>query len=105
MVLLGGFAEALGRGRSGVLMAALIDAAQRDADFAHVHAQEVLRRHQPVLVVLARGRDRGELPAGVDLDELVDRLAGPIFHRRFISGLPPDRDFGERMAIAALGAG
>lgn len=60
----GGFAAALGTGRAAVLMAALIDAAQRDEDFAHLHAQETRRRHQPVLVVLARGVERGELPTG-----------------------------------------
>lgn len=103
-VLLGRFAETLGRGRTGALMAALIDAAQRDPDFAHVHAQEVLRRHQPVLAVLARGRDRGELPAHVDLEELLDRLAGPIFHRRLVSGLPLDRDLAARLVVATLGA-
>lgn len=104
VVLLGGFAEGLGRGRTGVLMVALTDAAQRDPDFAHLHAQEVLRRHQPVLAVLAQGRDRGELPAEVDLDELLDHLAGPIFHRQFISGPPPNRKLAERVVLAALRA-
>ena len=101
-VLVGGFAEALGNGRAGVLMAALIDAAQRDEDFAHLHAQETVRRHRPVLAVLARGLDRGELPDGADLDALVDRLAGPVLHRRFITGLPLHRDFGEQVVEAVL---
>ena len=96
-MLVGGFAEALGNGRAGVLLAALIDAAQRDEDFAQLHAQESLRRHRPVLAVLARGLERGELPDGADLDALVDRLAGPVLHRRFITGLPLHRDFGEHV--------
>lgn len=101
-VLLGGLADALGNGRAGVLMAALIDAAQRDEDFARLHVQESLRRHRPVLAVLARGLERGELPADSDLDALVDRLAGPVLHRRFITGLPLHRDFGEHVVDAVL---
>ena len=101
-VLVGGFAEALGNGRAGVLMAALIDAAQRDTDFAQLHAQETHRRHQPVLAVLIRGIERNELPKGADLDTLVDRLAGPVLHRRFITGLPLDRSFGEQVVDEVL---
>ena len=52
--------------------------------------------------VLRRGLERGELPAGVDLDELVDRLAGPVFHRRFISGLPLEPGFSERVVDGVL---
>lgn len=102
LVLLGGLAAALRSGPAGGLMSALIDSAQRDAEFADLHAQEAQRRHQPVLAVLARGRDRGELPAGADLDELVDRLAGPIFHRRLITGRPLDGRFVEAVVDAAL---
>lgn len=101
-VLVGGFAEALGNSRTGVLMAALMDAAQRDAQFADVHAQEARRRHEAVRTVLTRGVVRGELPPGTDLDSLVDRLAGPVLHRRFITGLRLDRDFGEHVVDATL---
>jgi AcrR family transcriptional regulator len=104
LVLVAGLAEALGRGRSAVLMAALIDAAQRDPDFARLHAEESLRRRQAVLAVLGRGVERGELAADSDPESLVDRLAGPVFHRRFITGLPLDRDFGERLVDAVLNA-
>jgi len=101
-VLLGGFALALSSGRSAVFMASLIDAAQRDPGFAKEHAQESQRRHQPVLAVLARGLERGELPEGTDLEALLDRLAGPIIHRRFISGLPLDGAFAQDVVDAVL---
>ena len=103
LVLVGGLAEVLGRGRAAVLTASLIDAAQRDPQFAQVHADESLRRRQAVLAVLARGIARGELPADTDPEALVDHLAGPVFHRRFITGLPLDREFGERVVDAVLG--
>lgn len=102
-ILVGGLAEALAHGRAGVLMAALIDAAQRDPAFARMHQEESLRRRQAVLAVLTRGLERGELPDGTDLDTLVDRLAGPILHRRFVTGLALDRSFGERIVDLVLG--
>lgn len=102
-VLVGGLAEAIGQGRGAALMASLIDAAQRDPQFAQMHAQESRRRRQAVLAVLARGIERGEFPSDTDCEALVDRLAGPVFHRRFITGLPLDRDFGERVVDAVLG--
>ena len=37
------------------------------------------------------------------VDALVDRLAGPVLHRRFISALPLDRAFGEFVVDAVLG--
>ena len=104
VVLLGGLADALRSGPAGALMPALLDASQRDLDFAQLHAQESVRRHQPVLAVLQRGLQRGELPADVDLHELVDRLAGPVFHRRFITGLPLEPSFTERVVDGVLRA-
>ncbi len=103
-VLVGGFAEALRQGCAGVFMAALMDAAQRDPDFAALHAVETRRRHRPVLAVLARGIDRGELPVGTDIDALVDQLAGPVLHRRSVSGQPLDRGFGKRVVDGVLRA-
>lgn len=104
LVLLGGLADALSSGPAGELIPALLDASRRDPDFARLHSQEAARRHQHVLTVLRRGLERGELPAGVDLDELVDRLAGPVFHRRFISGLPFEPGFTERVVDGVLRA-
>jgi hypothetical protein len=57
-----------------------------------------------VLAVLRRGVRRGELPVDVDLDDLVDRLAGPVIHRRFVSGLPLDAGFAERVVDRVLRA-
>jgi len=102
--LLGGLADALTSGPAALLMAALLDAAGRDADFAELHAQEARRRHRPVLAVMELGLANGELPADADLDELLDRLAGPVFHRRFVSGLPLDRRFVEHVVDTVLAA-
>lgn len=102
IVLLNGLAAGLTSATVGTLLPSLIDAAGRDADFAALHADDARRRHQPVLVVLQRAVERGELPVDSDLDELLDRLAGPVFHRRYVSGLPLDHDFIERVVDAVL---
>jgi len=70
------------------LMAAFIDAAEREPDLARMHAELTRRRREPLLVVLERGRRRGELPADLDLELTCDLLAAPFFYRRFIAHHP-----------------
>jgi hypothetical protein len=49
------------------LLAAFIDAAERDPALAGLHADLTRRRREPLLVVLARGHERGQLPIDLDL--------------------------------------
>jgi AcrR family transcriptional regulator len=106
--LVTGFAMALADRRATGLMFALIDAAERDAAFAHLHRQEAEARHGVIRAVIARGVGRGELPADTDPDEVLDLLAGPVFHRRAVSAGAVDPDFAERVVdrvLVAYGAG
>ncbi len=75
------------------LMAAAIDFAERDPTFARLHQQLTERRRELVRRVLARARERGEIPAGADLELAVDLLAGPAFYRRFIAHRPFPRGY------------
>lgn len=70
------------------LMAAFVDAAERDPTLKELHGQLTERRREPVLRVLARARERGEIPPGADLELAVDLLAGPAFYRRLIAHRP-----------------
>ena len=70
------------------LLAAFIDAAERDPTLAALHADLTRRRREPALVILARARERGQLPADLDPDVLTDLLTGPFFYRRFIAHRP-----------------
>ncbi len=74
------------------LLAAFIDAAERDPALAALHADLTRRRREPLLVVLARARERGQLPGDLDLDVVIDLLTGPFFYHRFIAHrpIPPD---------------
>ena len=100
--LVAGFATALADRRATGLMFALIDAAERDAAYAHLHRREAEARHSVIRAVIARGIDRGELPAGTDPAEVLDLLAGPIFHRRAVSAGVVERDFAERVVDRVL---
>ena len=81
------------------LLAAFIDAAEQDPELRRMHADLTARRREPLLVVLARGRDRGELAAGMDLELAVDLLSAPFFYRRFVAHRPiPPALIGEVIA-------
>jgi AcrR family transcriptional regulator len=70
------------------LLAAFIDAAERDPALAALHADLTRRRRDPLLAVLARARDRGELPPDPDPEVLTDLLTAPLFYRRFVAHRP-----------------
>jgi AcrR family transcriptional regulator len=86
------------------LMAAFIDAAERDPALARLHVELTERRREPVRQVLSRGQERGEIPRGVDLELAVDLLAGPAFYRRFIAHQPFRGDYAPAIVDAVLAA-
>ena len=102
--LLGGFAQALCTGPAPGLMFTLIDAAERDPAFAALHRREAEIRHAVILAVIIRGIERGELPAGTDPADVLDLLAGPIFHRRAVSAGTVDPAFAEHVVDLVLAA-
>src|SRR5215472_5536406 len=84
------------------LLAAFIDAAERDPALAGLHADLTRRRREPLLLVLARGRERGQLPVDLDLDIVTDLLAGPFFYRRFIGHQPITTDLADQVVAHVL---
>jgi AcrR family transcriptional regulator len=70
------------------LLAAFIDAAERDPALGALHAELTRRRREPLLVALTRTQDRGQLSASVDLDLTIDLLTAPFFYRRFVAHRP-----------------
>ena len=67
------------------LLAAFMDAAERDPALKDMHVQLTERRRDLVRHVLARARERGEIPPGTDIELAVDLLAAPAFYRRFVA--------------------
>jgi AcrR family transcriptional regulator len=100
--LLRAFVTMLERTRFPRLMAAFIDAAERDPTLSRLHADLTNRRREPLLVVLRRGQLRGQLPADADPDLLTDLLSGPFFYRRFIAHHPIAPDLIDRVVARVL---
>ncbi len=73
------------------LMAAFIDAAERDPALAELHASLTERRRRPLMRVVVDGMRRGDLRGDVDPEIVVDLLAAPFFYRRFVAHRPVPR--------------
>jgi len=62
----------------------------RSDELAAAHAEFVRARRGPNHAVIARGIERGELPAGTDPSMVADMLTGSIFMRAYITGQTVD---------------
>jgi AcrR family transcriptional regulator len=72
------------------LIPGLLGELRRDAAFADAYAERVVRPlREPVVALIELARERGELRADVDPDQIADILVGPGFLRMlFAFGLP-----------------
>jgi AcrR family transcriptional regulator len=86
--ILTAFESLVTRGPFSRLMAAFIDAAERDPTLWSLHVQLTERRREPVRHLLAEAMVRGEISPSTDLEMAVDLLAGPAFYRRFVAHWP-----------------
>jgi AcrR family transcriptional regulator len=68
----------------------LMAEAQLDPAFAEPFREWVETRRAVVLTLLARGVERGELPAAADLDAATDRLFGLFWYRLLVGHQPLD---------------
>ena len=96
-------ARLLSTARWSSVLPSIVDAAERDPEFADVHRGIQLGHGAPLRTALARAVDRGELPATVDCSSMVAALLGPLFYRRWFSREPLDDRF--VMSIVALATG
>jgi AcrR family transcriptional regulator len=84
----GALAANFGLSCLGRSMPALLDMTRRDPALADLHQQFIAERREPSRSAVRAGILRGELPADVDVDVLLDRLAGPVFYRNLIAQRP-----------------
>ena len=82
------------------LMTAL--ASGHDAELDDVGRRFWRQRLAAVRPVVERGITRGELPAGMDADDLIVRIVGPIWFAVFGPGRPVDDGFVERTVDLVL---
>jgi AcrR family transcriptional regulator len=80
----------LAAGRMSDILPHLIEVAGRDEHLRASLDDYVGTRRRPLLGILGRGIDRGELPADTDAELLADVLVGALFYRRLLTGGPLD---------------
>jgi len=73
------------RSQRGKVVAALLGGGQSDPELiASFRDRFLWPRRRQAYQTLQRGIDRGELPAGIDMDLILDSLYGPIYMRFLI---------------------
>ncbi len=102
--LVGGFAHALGEGPLAGLLAAMMEAAERDPEFADLHRREAAGRHRVVRDAIMRGIGRGELARGTDPDEVLGLVLGPVVYQRLVAHVPVDPNTARQVVDRALRA-
>jgi AcrR family transcriptional regulator len=99
---LGAVIERYHPGRGSDILPHLIEASCYDGRLRASLDEHNRHRQATVRTLLDRGIARGELPAGIDVDLLVDVLIGPFLYRRLITGAPVDVDYTRRLVDFAL---
>ncbi len=91
--ILTNIAHLLGTARWSSILPSIVDAAERDPEFADIHKGIQQQHAAPLTEVLERAADRGQLQATADRSSMVAALLGPLFYRRWFSREPLDDHF------------
>lgn len=91
------------RSQRGKVVAALLGGGQSDPELIAAFRERFLwPRRQQAYQTLQRGIDRGELPAGIDMDLTLDSLYGPIYMRFLIRHAELNEDFADALCALVL---
>ena len=97
--------ERMWQGKMSDVLPHLIEVACHDEALRDRLDDYVHYRREPILAILGRGVERGELPHGAELEVLADVLLAPFVYRRLLSHEPLDADYVDallRVAITAI---
>jgi AcrR family transcriptional regulator len=84
------------------ILPSIIDAAERDAEIARMHARLHAGFSGAYLPVIERAKARGEMPARLDAAEIIASIMGPLFYRRWFSREPIDDKFVKSVIAGVL---
>ncbi|MBZ5657572.1 MAG: TetR/AcrR family transcriptional regulator [Acidobacteriia bacterium] len=91
------------RSQRGKVVAALLGGGQSDPELIAAFRDRFLwPRRRQAYQTLQRGIDRGELPAGLDMDLTLDSLYGPIYMRFLIRHGELNEDFADALCGLVL---
>jgi AcrR family transcriptional regulator len=94
-------------GKVGRLIPCLIDAAARDPEIEMLLERISIERQQPLLTIVARAQDRGELPPDLDRDVVIGTMLGPLVFRKVLQRRPVDAGYVSKcldVSLTGLGA-
>jgi AcrR family transcriptional regulator len=93
----------LARSPERALIPALAADLIRDPALAAQFRDQILRpRRSRVIAILRNAVDRGELPANVDIDLLMDVYVGAVLYRVVVSGKPVDETLAQQLVSLLL---
>ena len=95
--VLSNIAQLLGTARWASILPSIVDAAERDPNFAEIHSTIQRGHAAPIRQALDRAAARGEIPAKADRSAMTAALMGPLFYRRWFSREPIDHRFIESL--------
>jgi AcrR family transcriptional regulator len=92
------------RSQRGKVVAALLGGGQSDPELIAAFRERFLwPRRRQAYQTLQRGIDRGELPAGIDMDLTLDSLYGPIYMRFLIRHGELNESFADALCGLVMG--
>jgi AcrR family transcriptional regulator len=86
--LVGHVAEVATDARFSRCIAALVDAAERDARLREFHHRYSAERRSELAAAIRNGFDDGDFDAATDVDAAVVAILGVVFYRRFMTPQP-----------------
>lgn len=87
---------------AGRMLPAVVAEIAVNDDMRRTFTAFITERRQRSFTAVARAIERGELPADVDAELLVDMVCAPIFSRLLLTGTPLDDDLAERTVDIVL---
>lgn len=91
--ILSNIGHLLGIARWSSVLPSIVDAAERDPEFADIHRRIQHGHAAPLREVIDRAARRGEIAATADRSTMIAGLMGPLFYRRWFSREPIDEQF------------
>jgi hypothetical protein len=89
-------------GKMSDVLPHLIDVAVHDPQLRCSLDDYVSYRRRPLVAILERGLERGELRDGVDISIVVDALIGPYIYRKLLTGGPLGQQFATELLDVVL---
>jgi AcrR family transcriptional regulator len=91
--ILSNIGHLLGTAQWSSVLPSIVDAAERDPEFADIHRRIQHGHAAPLREVIDRAARRGEIAATADRSTMIAGLTGPLFYRRWFSREPIDEQF------------